>query len=233
MPLEVTAPRTEVKIPVPMALLSDVRAWIQMHPMHWRQPFPPRQINNIYLDSPTSWGVNANLSGVGDRAKLRLRWYGECVCCIGAARLELKRRLGTAGWKEIYSFDAALDLRRDTWTEIVFKMEHSVPEYVAALLLRYPMPVLINAYQREYYATPDEMLRLTVDYRLRAYGQRSSCVPNLSRAVVLPDEAVIELKAPCDPAARRRLDAALSYFPLSVDRFSKYVQGVLATSDFG
>jgi hypothetical protein len=92
---------------------------------------------------------------------------------------------------------------------------------------------LINCYRRDYYATPDGLLRLTVDYELRAFGQRSSCLPNLSRAVVLPDEVVVELKAPCDPVARQRLDSALSHFPLSVDRFSKYVQSVLATSDFG
>ena len=95
----------------------------------------------------------------------------------------------------------------------------------------FPVPVLINCYRRDYYDTPDGVVRLTVDRRLRAYGQRATCVPNLTILAPLADEIVIELKATTDPGALRRLNDALSYFPMSVERFSKYVQGMLATPD--
>lgn len=228
-----TLPRIEVKIPVPVTLLPDVRGWVRVHPAHWRQTFPRRQVNNIYFDSPTFGGLNANLGGVGDRAKLRLRWYGACLDHVREAQLELKRKSGIAGWKEIVALptDLALDLRSTSWSRLTAMLNAVLSGVAAAWLLGSPVPVLVNVYERDYFATADGDLRLTIDTNLRAYGQRALAYPNLSYPAPLQDAAVVELKAPNDAVARRRLHDALSYFPLSVDRYSKYVQGAIAGPD--
>ena len=92
------------------------------------------------------------------------------------------------------------------------------------------MPVLINHYQRRYFVTPDDVLRLTIDTTLHAYDQRATTQPNLKRPLPQAQCVIVELKSPID--AVRRLSAALTHFPASVDRFSKYVQGVLAAPEF-
>lgn len=230
--VEMTPRRNEVKIPVPSVLLADVEAWVRVHPCHWRRPYPPRQINNIYFDTPTYAGLNANLAGIGERAKLRLRWYGDRLTFVADASLELKQKRGMIGWKEIVPLNVNLDLRCTGWRELVAGLEDAAGIAGQRWFSIYPVPVLINSYRRDYYDTPDGVVRLTVDRRLRAYGQRATGIPNLTLPASLADEIVIELKARTDAAGLQRLNDALSYFPPTVGRFSKYVQGVLATPDF-
>lgn len=231
LPVEITPYRREVKIPLPSMLLADVEAWVRLHPSHWRRPYPPRQINNIYFDTPTYAGLNANLAGTGDRAKLRLRWYGDRLACVADAQLELKRKRGTIGWKEVIQANVNLDLRDIGWRQLSAALEAAAGNIARHWCSRFPVPVLINYYRRDYYSTPDGVVRLTVDHRLRAYGQRATRVPNLTLLAPLADEIVIELKATTDPGALLRLNSALSCFPPSVGRFSKYVQGMLAAPD--
>jgi len=228
----VTPHRYEVKIPLPSLLLADVEAWVRVHPSHWRRPYPPRQINNIYFDTPTYAGLNANLAGIGDRAKLRLRWYGDRLACVADSYLELKQKRGTIGWKEVIPVTVNLDLRDTGWRQLTAALGDAAGTMGPQWFSHFPVPVLINCYQRDYYDTPDSVVRLTVDRRQRAYGQRATRVPNLTLLASLADEIVIELKAQTDAGALRRLNDALSYFPPSVGRFSKYVRGVLATPDF-
>ncbi len=230
--VEITPRRNEVKIPLPSLLLADVEAWVRVHPFHWRRPHPPRQINNIYFDTPTYTGLNANLAGIGERAKLRLRWYGDQLTCVADAHLELKQKRGTIGWKEVIPISVNLGLRDTGWRQLTAALEDAAGSKGRCWFSHFPIPVLINCYRRDYYDTPDGVVRLTVDRRLRAYGQRATRVPNLTLLAPLEDEIVIELKAPTDAGALRRLNDALSYFPPSVGRFSKYVQGMLAAPDF-
>ena len=231
--VEVTSQRVEIKIPVPVALLPDVLAWVRLHPAHWRKAYPRRQVNNVYFDSPTLGGLNANLGGIGERAKLRLRWYGAEMRRVLDGQLELKRKCGTTGWKEIAHLHTPLDLAGRHWAEVLSELRCKLPDRAARWLDCSPLPVLINSYQREYFVTPDGHLRLTVDDALEAYDQRASVVPNLWSSLETGNDVVVELKAPIDTVTLRRLNDALSCFPISASRFSKYVNGVLASAGFG
>jgi hypothetical protein len=97
-------------------------------------------------------------------------------------------------------------------------------------MAQFAYPVLINHYQRAYYATLDQTVRLTVDSELRCYDQRFSAHPNLRRPSPIADRVVIELKA--ERQHYPRLVNLLAHFPIRTDRFSKYVQGMLAAPDF-
>ncbi len=231
-PVHVTAYRTEVKIPLPSVLLGDVKAWVMVHPAHWRRTYPPRQVNNIYFDTLGLASLNTNLGGVGVRSKLRLRWYGDQLSRVADAQLELKRKRGTTGWKEIVAVGVDLDLSDARWPEVAAALDEAAGGTARLWLQHFPLPVLVSCYRRDYYATSDGEIRLTVDSDLRAYGQRSTCVPNLSVAASLGDQVVIELKASADALSARRVNDALSYLPPSADRFSKYVSGVLGFHDF-
>ncbi len=223
-PSPLLLPRYEIKIPLPATLLADVDAWVRLHPAHWRVAYPPRQVNNVYFDSAALAALNGNLSGVGDRAKLRLRWYGPILETVAGARLELKRKQGMAGWKETADVSGALDLTALSWPALTRALRAATSPAACAWLDRFATPVLISHYDRAYYATPDGLLRLTVDRRLCAYPQRASNRPNLSRKLPAAAQIVVELKTPID--AEPRLSKALAGFPAPVDRFSKYVQGM-------
>ncbi len=218
--------RYEIKIPLPAHLLGDVLMWVRLHPAHWRVAYPPRQVNNVYFDTATFTGLNANVDGVGDRAKLRLRWYGDEVTRIADAHLELKRKQGMAGWKESAAITGDFNLTALTWPAFTSALRRADAPEARRWLERFTIPALINAYHRAYYATPDGVLRLTVDTDLHAYDQRASNCPNLRRPAPTESVIIIELKAPIADAPR--LSDALAHFPAPADRFSKYVQGMLA-----
>jgi SPX domain protein involved in polyphosphate accumulation len=225
-------PRYEVKIPTEPFRLPEIETWIRLHPAHWRVAYPPRQVNNVYFDTADCRCLHDNLSGIGRRSKLRLRWYGPELDVVTTPRLELKRRQGNVGWKEITPLDVTLDLSDTTWTALRRHLRATVTGRPALLLARFGHPALINAYQRRYYVTPDQRVRLTLDTELRAYDQRLSARPNLTRRAVMEKRVVIELKAPADDASFQALTEALAHFPLRPDRHSKFVHGMLTAPDF-
>ncbi len=224
--------RYEFKIPCDPARLPEVEAWVRLHPAHWRVSYPPRQVNNVYFDTPDMRDLNANLSGAGRREKLRLRWYGPALAQISGAQLELKGKDGRVGWKEIAPFESSLALAEQPWPEFLAALRAGLAPRARIWLDRRAGPALINSYRRAYYETPDGVLRLTLDTHLRAYDQRSSLLPNLERRALVQEQMVIEVKGPVDPDAGRRLSQVLAAFPLRLSRFSKYLHGMLAASDF-
>ena len=60
-------------------------ALIKRHPYLFYQPYPPRYINNFYLDTPEMDNYYDNVCGAPDRRKVRLRWYGELFGPISSA----------------------------------------------------------------------------------------------------------------------------------------------------
>lgn len=205
---------------------------MRLHPAHWRVAYPPRRVNNVYFDTADCQSLNENLGGAGTRAKLRLRWYGDCLDVVAGARLELKYKEGAVGWKQVWPLDATFDLAHQSWPEVYRTLREAVDVRAGPWLAQLAYPVLINHYRRAYYVTTDQQVRLTVDTRLRAYNQRFSDRPNLRRPAAIADRVVVELKAPADRLLYQRLAEALDHFPLRPDRYSKYVQGMLAAPDF-
>ena len=222
--------RHEYKIPCDTNQLSDIEVWVRLHPAHWRVSYLPRQINNVYFDSPDLADLNANLSGVGLRQKLRMRWYGPDKSCSTTAQLELKCKQGLAGWKETEPVTQSLELSHGTWPDLVNRLRDSVTERAQLWLAHHQVPVLINSYKRSYFETPDGMIRLTIDTQLRAYDQRLSLAPNLDREVLQPNSVIVELKAPVDNKSTHRLMRLLESGPARTDRFSKYLHGMLAST---
>ena len=154
------------------------------------------------------------------------------MAVISGAQLELTCKQGAAGWKEIAVFDGTLELTGSPWRALVAALREGVEARARLWLDCRATPVLINTYRRAYYETPDGVLRVTLDTHLRAYDQRYSMLPNLNRLALQPEQMVVELKGPVDDEAADRLSQVLRSMPARVDRFSKYLRGMLAAPDF-
>jgi len=222
---ESTDPRYEVKIPLPASFLSGLRMDIRLHPAHWRTAYPPRQVNNLYFDTPDYRNLSATLEGHAERIKPRLRWYGPNSSRPSAVRFELKRKTGHVGWKEIYRVDGEFDLNATSWPALYRELKGALEPRARLWLERFGRPALINHYQRAYYETPDGAIRLTLDTDIRAYDQHRGFACNLTSPAHTEPTLVLELKSGREHAAR--LARILGRFGPRVDRFSKYVQGML------
>ncbi len=220
--------RYETKIVCPAAWLPSVHAVVRLHPEGFRVAFPPRRVNSIYLDTFDADSVRENLAGVGERDKLRWRWYG--ADGMARSQLELKRKRGLAGWKEVCLIDAPFDLENRTWSEAFAFLRRHASDPFRVWLKRASCATLINHYEREYYVSWDRQLRLTIDTRQAVYDQRFASHPNLRYPAPAPGTVVVEIKA--DVRLAGRLSEAINAFPFRPDRNSKYVGGFMATSEF-
>ena len=65
----------------------QVRALVKLHPSMFYEPYPPRYVNNLYLDTEDMENYLDNVSGVAERRKVRIRWYGDLFGDIGRPML--------------------------------------------------------------------------------------------------------------------------------------------------
>lgn len=192
---------------------------IRLHPAGFREVYPPREVNNLYLDTPGRTDFREHVQGVCARSKTRIRWYGPLEGPIERAGLELKIKQGSVGRKETYavpgfSLDHAADFRGFSALQ--------VPEAVRkAVDLRGPS--LVNRYARRYFLSADGLVRLTLDTDLQYFDPRNT-VRALTHPVRDARALVIELKY--DPAHAERAAAIAGRFPFRLARCSKYVEGV-------
>lgn len=217
--------RYELKIVITTAQLPAARHWLRLHPEGFRAAHPPRQVNNLYLDTPDLEGFNANLSGHSKRRKIRLRWYGPLEQqTIGEPVLELKRKDNMIGRKIRQPLDIELDLR---WPfhRLLKEVRRAAGQEWSLLLQRATRPTLLNSYFRRYFVSPDGDVRMTLDSDLISYDQRLAVRPNQRRPNPSSDIAIIEIKAGLTHA--QRLQEIMGHFPVARQRSSKYVSGLL------
>lgn len=216
--------RYEIKMTCDEVYLPEVRSSIRLHPAGFSEAYPPRQVNNIYLDTPALDCLEDHINGSAERSKLRFRWYGPDHTAVRGI-LELKHRVGQLGWKEYSPVAATFDLTTIAWQDWLDTLRARAQGAAAHLLSWRDRPVLLNSYTREYYESADQEIRITLDYDQDVYEQVMYLVPNLTLLTPTAGCAVVEVKAPS--GLHRRVSNVLSSLPLQVEHSSKYVNGVL------
>jgi hypothetical protein len=220
--IPVTELRYEVKLVAPESYLPRLLAAVRVHPRALRELYPPRYVNNVYLDSHDLSRLNQNYAGINDRSKLRYRWYGEDPRGVDG-HLEFKLKHGNLGWKQTYAVVGAVDLQAMNWTAFLQRVRASLPPNVLAASKHIDQPVLINRYHRRYLATADRAVRVTIDTQQRYWNQWATMRPNLHFATQPPSTLVVEVKA--HRSETQGVRRVLEGLPLHVTKNSKYVQG--------
>lgn len=202
--------------------LAEVIALVKRHPAGFREVYPPRTVNNVYLDSPALRDYFDHVNGTPDRAKTRIRWYGPLTGPIEKPALERKVKRGQVSGKLTqplppFTFNgdgprAALDAL----------LEREPLDQQARWVLSQLQPSLVNRYRRHYFLSADRKFRLTVDDALE-FHRADTAIPDRPLAPAEP-LAVLELKY--DPAHGGDAHAITNAFPFRLTRCSKYVLGI-------
>jgi hypothetical protein len=196
---------------------------IRRHPALFYSPYPPRYINNFYLDTADMQHYHDNIDGSMERRKIRVRWYGEARGQIDHPKLEIKIKRGMVGTKIQYPtagfrFNASFS---DRYFHQIFAAS-DLPGLVKEHLERLEV-VLFNRYFRRYFATRDGRFRVTLDTGL-SYSQIRPLRASSFHHQTDHTHIVVELKysPDHDPQANR----ISTWFPFSVTKSSKYVLGI-------
>lgn len=215
--------RYERKFLVDQLQASQVQWLVKLHPSMFIEPYPPRYVNNLYLDTEDMENYYANVDGAGDRRKVRVRWYGDLFGPVASPVLEVKIKRNLVGTKLQYNFAPfELDGRFcDAYFQGVLGASE-LPARVHAEL-RTMSVVLLNRYARRYYATRDGRYRVTLDTQLTFYRvarQRNS----FAHRQVDHTHLVVELKY--GVAEEVGAGRVARFFPFEMTKSSKYVQGI-------
>jgi SPX domain protein involved in polyphosphate accumulation len=203
--------------------VHQVRALIKLHPAMFIEPYPPRYVNNIYLDTPMLDCYAENVYGGKDRRKVRIRWYGELFGRIQKPVLEFKIKDGLVGTKESYPFSPFMldeQFNHACYHDAI--QSSQLPQEIK-YYLRDLEPSLVNRYFRWYYATIDGRYRVTADTEMCFHNIRRHWNP-FQYCVRDHRNIIVELKY--DIQHEVHVERISRYFPFSVTRNSKYVQGI-------
>jgi SPX domain protein involved in polyphosphate accumulation len=198
-------------------------ALIKHHPYLFYQPYPPRYINNFYLDTPEMDNYNDNVGGAADRRKVRLRWYGSLFGEIQKSTLEFKIKRGLVGTKRLYPLGGfTLDMGYNARELRQFADHPNLPEEIGMVLLTQQI-VLLNRYYRYYFATYDNRFRLTVDTDLSYYrvAHFQNCFVHTQTD---HNNIIVELKY--NKGEDIEANHVAGFFPFRVTKSSKYVMGI-------
>ncbi len=206
------------------------RSWIlqqvKLHPSFFQPIFHPRQINNIYLDTPDYKFYEDNIHGIANRKKVRIRWYGDTFGKVLKPKLEYKLKNNLLGDKwtfDLAPFEIKPGFSLDQLPSI-FSQSNLPPDITEDL--RTLSPSLLNSYQRTYFLSANKKYRLTFDEELSYYGFDK---PNshFSFKRTQPHHFIVELKySPEDDKGANQIAKKFRY---RLDKSSKYVDGVELT----
>lgn len=203
--------RYEVKFAVDVLDAPSIAASLLMHPASFTLAYPDRQVNNIYLDSPTFQCFHQNIEGHPRRKKMRLRWYGDHDSPTQKSTLEIKNKDAELGWKDSFKVDGSKVLDKDTLLNVV-----ATSGYYQGNLI----PTLHNSYFRSYYVSQDGLFRITLDT-----NQTFKIPFTKMKALPLTDYPVIvELKY--DQEHSDRAKDITDYLAFRQTKNSKYTVGI-------
>lgn len=182
----------------------------------------PRYINNIYLDTNDLDFYTDNVSGKGNRKKVRIRWYGNMMGNIQKPILEFKIREGFLGNKLSFPLSSFIlnNNFSNTYLQDIFRLS-KLPSWVNTIL---PMlkPSLLNRYNRRYFISFNNNFRLTIDNELTYFGAGSGL--NNFTEKYANEDIIVELKY--DYIHEGTQSAYVTNdLPFRLSKSSKYVNG--------
>lgn len=205
----------------------EVLALIRQHPSGFHEAYPPRWVNNLYLDSPGLDDYHDHVTGLAQRSKSRIRWYGDLRGSISKPVFEQKLKRGTLSGKRTSAVPPLVlngSLNEQTLRAMLSDLGMENP---LTRCIDERHPTLINRYHRHYYLSGDGRVRLTVDSDLAFYAPGRTAAALSSRA---PAEYAVVIELKYGPTNSEYAADIANWFPCRIARCSKYVLGIEAIS---
>jgi hypothetical protein len=212
--------RYEIKYVFPSSWLERLTKDVLSSPYLFREIFWERQVNNIYMDTPSLQDYYEAVNGASSRSKTRIRWYGSLWQHAAEPVLEIKYKTGLSGEKISFplkplTFDGNFRYRQFMDN---LKQNPGIPlGHLASRTL-----TLVNSYSRRYFGTPDGLCRVTIDRDMRFYSPHQAL---MGADFCFRDDAVI-LEIKFEKERLFEISDLFQSLGYRIGRNSKYVNGV-------
>lgn len=211
--------RYEIKFILNELSYSEALQWLYSF-TNLVNKYPDRYINSIYLDNLEYDSIKANLAGISDRVKNRLRWYDN----IPDVRLEKKIRNGRLTKKDVVKVGAFNQLP-ETLSVIDFKSR--INKWLltqSELGFDYYSATIGVRYLRKYYED-NKGFRVTFDKEIQ-FTDLYDPVFSFSRSKRLVSYSPIIMEIKFDPSIKDYVNSLIKSLNMSPKRHSKYLVGM-------
>ena len=200
--------------------------FVLLHPAFFREAFPTRFVNNIYLDTENYQYYYDNVEGSSNREKARIRWYGNLFGLVENPVLEFKIKQGLQGTKDQFRL-APFTFQGGFSGEDLRKIFHNsrIPND-AKIKVDNLSPTLVNRYSRKYFLSSDRLFRITIDSQM-SFWMIENNWNEFSTKRADDYNIVVELKY--ENEYDQHIERISNYFPFRMTKNSKYVNGLCLT----
>ncbi len=199
---------------------QEIENNIKLHPAVFSEIYYERFVNNIYLDSFDLSNYFDNLTGISERRKVRIRWYGDLLGEIKSPVLEIKIKSNNLSYKISYplvEFSLDKNFTIETIRDVFIKSQ--LPQSLKGEFLSFEMSSF-NRYKRKYFQSKDKAFRFTIDSEMQFYSLFSMWNNFLDKRV---DRKNIVLELKYDGQQREgTIDFVTNFLPYRLTKSSKY-----------
>jgi len=219
----ITDRRIELKDVFTTDDLPSIEKSIKLSRFAFYKPYPNRKVNSLYFDDLRFSALEESIEGNSLRTKKRLRWYGVSRTKNNAV-LEFKKKVGTYSWKELYRNYYCINPIAQKWSDFIQPLLND-----ATLPLKKisDSPASIVTYDREYYSSFDNNIRVTLDRNIKSYKQNNLLRPNFSFHRKHSSKIILEIKVSVENSGLIR--EVFRDIPFNPQRFSKYCESLITT----
>ena len=222
----ITGKRIELKDVFTTDDLPSIEKSIKLSRFAFYKPYPNRKVNSLYFDDLRFSALEESIEGNSLRTKKRLRWYGLSRTKKKAV-LEFKKKLGTYSWKELYRNYYCINPIAQKWSDFIQPL---INDATLPLKKISNTPASIVTYERDYYASFDNKVRLTIDQSLKTYKQSNLFSPNFKFHRKHPKTIILEIKVSAEDSNLIRY--VCRDIPFNSQRFSKYCESLITSKNF-
>jgi hypothetical protein len=212
--------RYEIKFVLNDIQLSEISAWINAETSMIKR-YSPRVINNLYFDDVDFSSVKDNLSGISNRKKYRLRWYGQEVKDFKPV-FEIKGRNDRVGSKTVFDIKDLNGIIHTLPSSEILQICTQTLQEKQYVLDNFLLPSLQVQYSRSYFED-HQGIRLTIDQDINFSLPllHGSLLDNISRPYPIK---IVEIKFL--PSEKDKVSELIGSLHLRPRRHSKYLAGL-------
>lgn len=179
-------------------------------------------VRSVYFDDAKLSACRANLSGIANRRKMRIRWY-DSELPDSRFFFEIKWRKNRITGKRRWEIESSIPVPELSYRDIT----RGVCDFLDGTDLldawRCTEPIVLVEYRREHFVSDDGLFRFTLDFDVRFFDQTGRRKIRNAFGERLEHFTVLEAKFP--PGYDAWLRDLLHPFSPRVGSSSKYVQG--------
>ena len=219
----ITDRRIELKDVFTTDDLPSIEKSIKLSRFAFYKSYPNRKVNSLYFDDLRFSALEESIEGNSLRTKKRLRWYGVSRTKNNAV-LEFKKKVGTYSWKELYRNYYCINPIAQKWSDFIQPL---INDATLPLKKISDTPASIVTYNREYYSSFDNNIRVTLDRNIKTYQQTNLLRPNFSFHRKHSSKIILEIKVSVENSGLIR--EVFRDIPFNPQRFSKYCESLITT----